>query len=208
MKIYKAILVGLVLNISLFAQETTGKINCNGVTWTFNKQVPFGKFVNGDYYVVGPVTVINIDPKPEKGRHGCQLNPPPNQNKSGYDDREEMSRYDAGMCAVLPVEMKPGDNLVSAISVDKVGDIKNWLKNTKSHSPIKSYSVLTCLPDIPPKDAFRPSYADGYSKEQKIYLAKDLKRELLPRLPYGKNTYKAEKGEVSTQNRNVLFSAK
>ena len=35
-----------------------------GITWTFAEPARVGQFVNGDYYVVGPVTVKMIDQKP------------------------------------------------------------------------------------------------------------------------------------------------
>jgi hypothetical protein len=35
-----------------------------GITWTFKEAVRVGQFFNGDYYVVGPVTVTDIDPRP------------------------------------------------------------------------------------------------------------------------------------------------
>ena len=35
-----------------------------GVTWFFEKPALVGKFVNGDSYVIGPVTVIDINPAP------------------------------------------------------------------------------------------------------------------------------------------------
>ena len=38
-----------------------------GITWTFEKPARAGRFVNGDWYVVGPVTVKAIDPKPLYG---------------------------------------------------------------------------------------------------------------------------------------------
>jgi len=38
-----------------------------GITWTFDRPVPVGQFINGDWYVVGPVTVTAIDPKPLVG---------------------------------------------------------------------------------------------------------------------------------------------
>ena len=38
-----------------------------GITWTFEKPARVGQFVNGDWYVVGPVTVKAIDPKPLYG---------------------------------------------------------------------------------------------------------------------------------------------
>lgn len=126
--------------------KTADQLTHNGVTWTFNQKVPYGQFVTGDFYVVGSVTVIDIQPRPEKGRNGSVLNPPPNPDKSGYDSREEKGRYDKGMPSRLPIQMTPGDALVSAVSVDSIGTIKNWLrKRASSHSPIKSYSVLTCL---------------------------------------------------------------
>ena len=49
------------------------KISQFGITWTFDGKVPVGKFVNGDYYVVGDVTVVSITPKPENGRNGSVL---------------------------------------------------------------------------------------------------------------------------------------
>ena len=33
-----------------------------GITWTFEKPARVGQFVNGDWYVVGPVTVTAITP--------------------------------------------------------------------------------------------------------------------------------------------------
>lgn len=206
MKILSSVVLVIIMVLPVLAQQTANKITCNGVTWKFDNKVQYGQFITGDYYVIGPVTVVDIFPKQENGRNGCAVNPPPNQDKSGYDSREEAERYDASMCSKLPIELKPGDNLVSAISVDKVGEIRNFLKNDKTHSPIKSYSVLTCMKEAPPKDAFRPSYADGFGKDQKIYLAKDLKRNLLPRLAYGKKTYKAEKGEVTLKELEDRFN--
>ena len=205
MRLFKACIAGMLFAALLSGEELTDKITRYGVTWTFDKIVPCGQFVNGDYYVLGPVTVTDITPKPENGRNGSALNPPPNADKSGYDSRLETGRYDPAMRAALPVKMKPGDMLVSSVSAAVVGEIQNWLKKTASHSPIKSYSVLTCLAAAPPQDAFRPSYADGYSKEQKLYLAKDLKRELLPRLAYGKNIFKVEKGKLSLKELEDRF---
>ncbi len=39
----------------------------HGMTWTFEKPARAGQFVNGDWYVVGPVTVKAIDPRPLYG---------------------------------------------------------------------------------------------------------------------------------------------
>jgi len=38
-----------------------------GITWTFEKPAHVGQFINEDWYVVGPVTVLKIDPAPRYG---------------------------------------------------------------------------------------------------------------------------------------------
>ena len=45
------------------------QVSQHGVTWKFDREVPVGQFVNGDYYVVGPVKVVEIDPAPVDGTH-------------------------------------------------------------------------------------------------------------------------------------------
>ena len=73
-----------------------------GITWTFDKQYPYGQFANGDYWVVGPVTIIDITPKSRyypnqvlsedaskypNGRlmHGSMINPEVSAGTSGFD---------------------------------------------------------------------------------------------------------------------------
>src|SRR5690554_5855655 len=35
-----------------------------GITWTFDQPVKSGQFITGDWWVVGPVKIINITPAP------------------------------------------------------------------------------------------------------------------------------------------------
>jgi len=37
-----------------------------GITWTFDKDYPTGQFINGDWWVVGPVTVASVSPAPSQ----------------------------------------------------------------------------------------------------------------------------------------------
>jgi len=200
--------------------ESRKSISQYGITWTFDKEVPVGRFVTGDYYVVGPVTVTAIDPKPRVGaevkddeldsreqylikggrlkieervRNGSMLNPPA---------RQEMA-YDSGiknwfrpkLVAVPPIAMTPGDSLVSSISL-KVGEENEFpyhgsgrKRAEGDNSPVKTAAVLTCMAEPQPPDAFRPAYCD---KTNKVYLTRNLKRELLRKLPRPKNTPKLE----------------
>jgi len=52
----------------------------SGVTWYFDRQVEAGQFVTGDWWVVGPVNVIDIFPRPTNDPnmgyiHGSMINP-------------------------------------------------------------------------------------------------------------------------------------
>ncbi len=154
-------------------------VSKDGITWTFSRAAPVGKFVTGDFYVVGPVTVTAINPPPANGRNGSVKNLPPVDDDSGFDSRTEANRYDEDVRAKLPINLAPGDSLVSSISVDRVGSIRRWLFDKSSGSPVRSISVLTSVRRPQPPDAFRPSYA---GKGSPIYFSRNLRRGLLPRL--------------------------
>jgi hypothetical protein len=69
---------------------TTSSITKDGITWTFRQAVPVGQFVNGDYYVVGPVTITGINPAPTRSapyENGSVRNLPTANSKSGFDSR-------------------------------------------------------------------------------------------------------------------------
>ena len=46
----------------LYAAVQQSQISQFGITWTFDKDYTVGQFTNGDYWVVGPVTIIKIQP--------------------------------------------------------------------------------------------------------------------------------------------------
>ncbi|MBI5383109.1 MAG: hypothetical protein HZA90_00325 [Verrucomicrobia bacterium] len=172
-----------------------------GITWTFENPARVGQFINGDWYVVGPVTIKSIAPQPLYGaeiprreldridkerpeaqrvRHGFMLNPPAAM-KVAYDSGVR-NWFDPSLIQKLPVAMKPGDALVSTISMPKGLVLQAQLRNKIERgegdsSPIRTAAVLTCVRAPLPPDAFRPAFCD---REQKIYFARQLKRDLLP----------------------------
>ena len=154
-----------------------------GITWTFEKPARVGQFVNGDWYVVGPVTISAITPEPKDGRNGSCLNIT-NGEKAGFDSRHGQEakggRFDPKLFLAPPIQLKPGDSLSSSISVKEIGKAKQMLWSGGTNvTPVETVAVLTCLASPAPADAFRPSYVGG---SKRLYLARDLKRELLPRL--------------------------
>jgi len=175
-----------------------------GITWTFAKPARVGQFITGDYYVVGPVTIKMIDPKPlwgdevketinkvsvrenkypgKQARNGSSVNPVPRTNpkaycKVGFDSRTPGDRYDPNQFAHLPIKLVPGDSLVSTISRENK-EIRSF--SGQHVDPLRTAAVLSCLAEPQPADAFRPSYCD--SKNSKIHLARGLRRELLTNL--------------------------
>ena len=82
--------------------------------------------------------------------------------------------------------MKPGDSLVSTISMPKGLVLARAVAATTiergvdDSSPIRTAAVLTCVAEPQPPDAFRPAFCD---RQQKIYLARNLKRDCCPRRP-------------------------
>jgi hypothetical protein len=171
-----------------------------GITWTFEKSSRVGHFGNGDWYVVGPVTVTAIEPKPLYGaeipkreldrmdkerpenhrvRNGFMLNPPA-EMKVAYDSGVR-NWFEPSLIQKLPVALKPGDSLVSTISMPKRLVLHAPLRNkiergVDDSSPIRTAAVLTCVSEAHPLDAFRPAFCD---RQQRIYLARNLKRERL-----------------------------
>jgi len=186
-----------------------------GITWTFAEPARVGQFIGGDYYVVGPVTVKMIDPKPRVGaevgddeldayeklldgrgslkksdrvRNGSMLNPPARQQVAF--DSGIKNWFRPNLVAKLPIQMKPGDSLVSTISL-KVGEKvetpytgqprgKNFVRAHVDNSPVRTAAILTCMAEPQPADAFRPAYCDTTNQ---VYLARNLKRGLLKNLP-------------------------
>jgi hypothetical protein len=158
-----------------------------GITWTFDTPVRVGQFVNGDTYVVGPVTVKAIDPAPADGVNGSMLNPEPCDYqgyaaRNGVVDGAEDRLYRAELTAVPPIKMIPGDSLVSTITManGKTGRTARLYKRHVGGGPdsvSRAAAVLTCLDAPLPPDAFRPSYC---GKQKKRYRFSDLKLELLP----------------------------
>ena len=178
-----------------------------GITWTFDKEVPVGRFINGDWYVVGPVTVVMIDPKPlfgdeitegfikkdqvdetkypgKQARHGSVLNPKIQQNAvdftsyCGLDSRLPSDRFKAELSGHLPFAMKPGDCLLSSIS-RRNDEIRVF--GGQHANPVRAVAVLNCVAEPLPTDAFRPSFCDTANNAS--YRSRNLKRDLLLKLP-------------------------
>ncbi|MCE9612826.1 MAG: carbohydrate-binding protein [Lentisphaerae bacterium] len=190
---------------SLQAAETrVTQLSQYGITWTFDQPVPAGQFVNGDWWVVGPVTVTGVTPAPGPAPANQRIDTPKNQwgdTSLGNDDRmrngsmivlaaggtqgyDSRSSYDPALSVTFPCMLEPNRSLISSISnptlpVENFPSKIMWPSEKSCQCVLKTAAVLTVLPEAPPADAFRPPYA-GTNKP--LYRASQLKWTLLQRL--------------------------
>lgn len=139
-----------------------------GITWTFDQPSTCGRFVNGDWWVTGPVHIVEISPASGvadgRVRHGSMIDPDPRSATQGYDSAmfgsDGGSRFDAeanvamGVDRAHPLRLEPGMSLVSTISHPQPGQLPQ----------LETCAILTCLQTPPAADAFRPPYC-GKNKQ-------------------------------------------
>ena len=160
--------------------STTKIIKQYGITWTFSDPVKFGQFITGDYYVIGPVTVISVFPTPNNGKNGSQLNPVAGGMQT-FDSRA--SQYNPKLNVSFPLELKAGDALLSSISLSdqEMSAGVTAIDGTEhvKHSTLRTVAILTCLSSSPPPKSFRPPYVQG---EKPIYNVSQIHWNLLPNI--------------------------
>lgn len=134
-----------------------------GITFTFAQPVQAGQFVNGDWFVVGPATLVDMQPPcitvGTRVMNGAMINPDPASAYHGYDGAlfgpGEEWRYSAALNVAFnlspsnPRVLQPNQSLIKVISNT----------NTAYVPQLETCSVLTCLADRPPLGSFRPPYA-------------------------------------------------
>jgi len=155
-----AVALALVFPAGQVAADTTGQLSQFGITWTFAEPVAFGRFANGDYWVVGPVEITAINPPSTtvsgRTRNGSMINPGLGMTQ-GYDSAmygQYGPNYSAslnvalGVSAGSPLTVQPGSSLISSISIDTAGN----------RPQLRTAAVLTVLAAPAPAGSFRPPY--------------------------------------------------
>lgn len=143
----------------------------NGITFYFDKSYEVGTFSNGDYWVLGPVTITAMSPAFNGTLNGWQVNPAVSA-KQGLDGRVT-GTYDGSLVPSLPyTSMAPVESIVKVISTP----------DATARSYISSAAVLTVVPSIPTNNGstvFRPPYM-GTTKP--FYSTSSLRTDLLSSL--------------------------
>lgn len=138
------------------------------VTWNFSEDRKTGVFVNGEPWVVGPVSLVSVtpnnnatwdeswpgEPGPNSGSMRVTV---PNSlqgylTKSkvtpGWDNSKVYTRsLDLSRSENLPVTLEAGEMLMSAVGQEEKGEVR---------SCINEICVLTVVAEVPPEGSFRP----------------------------------------------------
>lgn len=131
--------------------ETAQSVSRFGVTWTFDQPREVGQFANGDWWVIGPVTITEITPATVNNQNGSMLNPGVN-GAQGFDDRIKNNTFEPALnvAAQLPLTIAEPASLLSAISLPE--------KSQRDDPQMDTIAILTVLPEAPPVGSFRPPY--------------------------------------------------
>lgn len=149
---------------------SSATVQQHGITWTFSEPLPVGQYANGDYFVVGPVTITSITPASttvpatdkdgnaiQWTKNGTMINPPPSYLSSAQGMDSSIYRY-AGWSAELnvsptftgkPLAAPAGSSIVSSVS-------KSTPCTNTSVSQFTVMAVLTVVDTAPAPGAFRP----------------------------------------------------
>lgn len=157
------------------ASGRASSIQQHGITWTFDHSYTCGQYANGDYWVLGPVIITDIDPKPTDGQNGTVVNPRMGRNQgfdkdftAGYNDY--VSPLNVGK--TLPLNAEVDSSVVSSITAD------GWLK----HYTIQMHAILTVVQTRPAAASFRPA-AVGLGSRASLWNESQLDYNKLRRLP-------------------------
>ena len=169
------------------AQQFATSLTQFGITWTFDRPTQYGQFVNGDYWVVGPVTIVSVSPGPgpapanevndlgtnnwgdtglqdnRERRNGSMVVMSPSTTQ-GYDSRGRT--YSGAASISFPYTLGVNRSLVSSISnlvipSQQMHHALMWTSEKTGRQVMKTAAVLTSLGAAPPADAFRPTYIGG-----------------------------------------------
>jgi hypothetical protein len=177
--VLSAVLV-VIASVRGFA-ATASSVSQYGITWQFDHSYTVGQFANGDWWVLGPVTITSITPAYRtrdfwdyttaktkgvvfKKINGWQVNPTSLGNQ-GFD--ETNFEFDSTLVPDLPYLALPGQSIVKAISDTNPAHRANTPGPdpvTGDPSPLWTAAVLTVVGAVPPDSGstvFRPPYVDA-----------------------------------------------
>ncbi|MBE2216504.1 MAG: hypothetical protein IAE82_21720 [Opitutaceae bacterium] len=130
-------------------------LNQFGITWTWNEDRQVGQFANGDYWVVGPITLTSITPadtnlSDSTDINGSEINP--SGCSQGYDSRAPSYQQSLNISRKLPLSVAAGSSIVSHISLSAA------VSDATNQPQISDTAILTVVASAPASGTMRPPY--------------------------------------------------
>jgi hypothetical protein len=142
--------------------EVASSISQWGVTWTFSENETIGQYANGDWWVLGPVTITSISPESVTidgwTNNGTQVNPTAGKSQGFDSSGKEHSRTAPAWDPTLnknpaftgqPLTLNAG-SVVSTISRSRAA----------GRPQLKAMAILTVVASAPEANSFRPGPSD------------------------------------------------
>jgi len=151
----------------------------NGITWNFSTDRPVGQYANGDWWVVGPVTITSITPTSgvrvetlssgatvDRVVNGTMVNPYVQQNAdpcipNGFDNAVSRSGTYNGYAPYADnlnvAPSRKGQALVCPSGTSVISSVSTvGLPTSSSYTQVDRISILTVVSTAPPSGSFRP----------------------------------------------------
>jgi hypothetical protein len=149
---------------------TNTTISLNGLSVTFQSSAQMGQYANGDWWIVGPVTMTATSPPWDGQCHGFEINPS-SKASPGFDYRLDMY---LPRTPALPLIVQPGSSIVKVESLD--------CPNTTLRYFLNKAVVFTVLQQPPPNNgqfSMRPNYFGAIKYD---YDVRNIDFSMLPRI--------------------------
>jgi hypothetical protein len=172
--------------------QTLSSVSQYGITWTFDSPHTVGKYANGDYWVLGPVTITSITPNAASGQNGWEVNPGLAGNDVAFGGNDPTAAtqawdsggpyYKASNMPALPYTATAGQSIVKGIA--HAGRAPGADCEANVTPCLDSAAILTVVGSPPANNGttvFRPPFV-GTSKPQFSTTSLDTNISNLPRL--------------------------
>ncbi|MFA5217266.1 hypothetical protein [Sulfuricurvum sp.] len=146
-----------------------------GVTFYFHTNKTVGQFVNGDYWVEGPVTIDRMTPHYDLYRNGWEVDPPYSMTDQagelGHGFGNNIIYFDSTLVPALPYDAVAGQSIVKVVeNVGATGEDK--LLTAVVLTVVSAEQIALGLSNY-----FRPPYCAG---EKTLYPISSINQNLIP----------------------------
>ena len=142
------------------------------ITWTFDRACPAGEFVNGDPWVLGPVTIVSVSPGWDGEVNGTQVDPPVAGKQGLRKVIQWAGAYDESLRATFPLKLTGTRSVLSTIGMKPQ-------RKGGAYEAFETAAVLTVVSERPAPGSFRPPYIKG---DKPLHTISQIKWDRLPSL--------------------------